>query len=48
MKNHPYARLMKDHYHRIRLESPGLPLPRLLGLTASPIYNPKNPKKAIS
>lgn len=47
MKNHPYAKIMKDHYHRVRLDSPTSELPRVLGMTASPIFNPKNPQKAL-
>lgn len=36
---------LRDHYHAA---TPGSPLPRILGLTASPIFNPKNPGKSIA
>ncbi|ORY90629.1 hypothetical protein BCR35DRAFT_349581 [Leucosporidium creatinivorum] len=44
-KKHPYSLIMKDHY---RTKPPGSRLPRILGLTASPVFNPKHPAKSIS
>ncbi|GAA6007912.1 hypothetical protein JCM11491_006536 [Sporobolomyces phaffii] len=46
-KNHPSAVVMRNHYHPLKLRDPAL-LPRILGLTASPIYNVKRPEKTIS
>ncbi|GAA6000835.1 hypothetical protein JCM10207_004681 [Rhodosporidiobolus poonsookiae] len=45
-KRHPYAEIMRQHYHPRK--AAGKPLPKILGLTASPIWNVKNPAKAIS
>lgn len=45
-KKHPYSEVLRQHYHP-RKQS-GLFVPRILGLTASPIWNVKNPSKAIS
>lgn len=36
---------MGDHYHRIDND---VPRPKILGLTASPIFNLKNPQKALT
>ncbi|KPV76863.1 uncharacterized protein RHOBADRAFT_51848 [Rhodotorula graminis WP1] len=44
-KSHPYALIMRDHYHPLKAR--GEPVPRILGLTASPIWNVKNPQQAI-
>jgi hypothetical protein len=38
---------MRNHYHPLKARDPKL-LPRILGLTASPIYNVKRPEKTIS
>ncbi|GAA5979009.1 hypothetical protein JCM5350_004204 [Sporobolomyces pararoseus] len=46
-KNHPGATVMRNHYHPLKLRNPSL-LPRILGLTASPIYNVKRPEKTIA
>ncbi|GAA5894992.1 uncharacterized protein JCM6883_002284 [Sporobolomyces salmoneus] len=46
-KNHPCAVVMRNHYHPLKARDPSL-LPRILGLTASPIYNVKRPEKTIS
>ncbi|KAG8856530.1 Dicer-like protein 1 [Serendipita sp. 411] len=40
----PQAQIMKNHYHTIPR---GQSRPKILGLTASPIFNPKNPVKAL-
>ncbi|SCZ92562.1 BZ3500_MvSof-1268-A1-R1_Chr5-2g07980 [Microbotryum saponariae] len=45
-KRHPYAQIMKDHYHPRKLA--GDKVPRILALTASPIFNAKSPEKSIS
>lgn len=42
-KKHVYAKIMSDHYQRTESQY----RPKILGLTASPIWNPKNPRKAI-
>ncbi|GAA5902930.1 hypothetical protein JCM8208_006514 [Rhodotorula glutinis] len=44
-KSHPYALIMREHYHPLKAR--GEPVPRILGLTASPIWNVKNPQQAI-
>ncbi|GJN87852.1 hypothetical protein Rhopal_000807-T1 [Rhodotorula paludigena] len=44
-KNHPCAVLMRLHYHP--LKTAGERVPRILGLTASPIWNVKQPEAAI-
>ncbi|GAA5974079.1 hypothetical protein JCM11641_003421 [Rhodosporidiobolus odoratus] len=44
-KKHPYAEIMRQHYHP---QKPASRLPRILGLTASPIWNVKRPEKAIA
>jgi hypothetical protein len=38
---------MQEHYHRLKREKPNAELPRILGMTASPIFNPKDPAKSI-
>ncbi|KAG8831366.1 Dicer-like protein 1, partial [Serendipita sp. 399] len=40
----PQAQIMRNHYHTI---PPEQTRPKILGLTASPIFNPKNPVKAL-
>ncbi|KDE08748.1 hypothetical protein MVLG_01202 [Microbotryum lychnidis-dioicae p1A1 Lamole] len=45
-KRHPYAQIMKDHYHPRKVA--GDKVPRILALTASPIFNAKSPEKSIS
>lgn len=45
-KKHPYSEIMRQHYHPRKQAA--LSVPRILGLTASPIWNVKNPLKAIS
>ncbi|WAQ82840.1 hypothetical protein PtA15_3A204 [Puccinia triticina] len=37
-KNHVYNQIMRSHYHRLA-QNPTLRLPKILGLTASPIWN---------
>lgn len=37
---------MRNHYHPLKARDPSL-LPRVLGLTASPIYNARRPQKTI-
>ncbi|BGP45286.1 Dicer-like protein 1 [Rhodotorula kratochvilovae] len=44
-KSHPYALVMRSHYHP--LKERGEPVPRILGLTASPIWNVKKPREAV-
>ncbi|GAA5826093.1 hypothetical protein JCM11251_007161 [Rhodosporidiobolus azoricus] len=44
-KKHPYAEIMRQHYHPRK--AAGQLVPRILGLTASPLFNLKNPDKAI-
>ncbi|GAA6047894.1 hypothetical protein JCM3770_006412 [Rhodotorula araucariae] len=44
-KSHPYALIMRSHYHP--LKERGEPVPRILGLTASPIWNVKKPQEAV-
>lgn len=41
----PEALIMMEHYHTI---PNGLPRPKILGLTASPIFNPKKPVAALA
>ncbi|SCV72586.1 BQ2448_4123 [Microbotryum intermedium] len=45
-KRHPYAQIMKDHYNPRKLA--GNKVPRILALTASPVFNAKQPEKSIS
>ncbi|GAA5964450.1 hypothetical protein JCM21900_005750 [Sporobolomyces salmonicolor] len=48
-KRHPYAEIMRNHYHPLKARTGAVALPRILGLTkASPISNVKNPEKALS
>ncbi|KAF8344148.1 uncharacterized protein EI90DRAFT_3284602 [Cantharellus anzutake] len=42
-KRHPYAQIMADHYSRCSPDQ----RPKIFGLTASPIWNPKNPDKSL-
>ncbi|BGP37196.1 Dicer-like protein 1 [Rhodotorula kratochvilovae] len=44
-KSHPYALVMRSHYHP--LKERGDPVPRILGLAASPIWNVKKPREAV-
>ena len=44
-KSHPYALIMREHYHPLKARHE--PVPRILGLTASPIWNVKKPQEAI-
>ncbi|GAA5886187.1 hypothetical protein JCM5296_003512 [Sporobolomyces johnsonii] len=46
-KRHPYAEIMRNHYHPLKARRPAVALPRILGLTASPIFNVKNPAMAL-
>ncbi|KAG8919295.1 Dicer-like protein 1 [Tulasnella sp. 418] len=41
--NHPYARVMREHY----AFAPADRRPKVFGLTASPVWNPKNPQKGL-
>ncbi|GAA6061113.1 hypothetical protein JCM10212_006144 [Sporobolomyces blumeae] len=45
-KKHPYAEIMRSQYHPAKKADPAA-VPRILGMTASPIYSSKNPRKAI-
>ncbi|GAA6030078.1 hypothetical protein JCM8097_009245 [Rhodosporidiobolus ruineniae] len=45
-KRHPYAEIMRQFYHPLKQQ--GVSVPRILGLTASPIWNVKNPLKAVT
>ncbi|GAA5920114.1 hypothetical protein JCM1841_004443 [Sporobolomyces salmonicolor] len=47
-KRHPYAEIMRNHYHPLKARTGAVALPRILGLTASPIFNVKNPEKALN
>lgn len=38
---------MTEHYHRIKNEAPEAELPKILGMTASPIFNARTPLKSI-
>lgn len=40
-KNHPYKSILET-YHREKLRSPTLQLPRIMGMTASPIFSARN------
>jgi endoribonuclease Dicer len=40
----PEAQIMMDHYHTL---DPAVERPKILGLTASPIFNVKNPAEAL-
>ncbi|KAI7956676.1 hypothetical protein MJO28_003771 [Puccinia striiformis f. sp. tritici] len=44
-KNHVYNQIMRSHYHRLA-KNPTNRLPKILGLTASPIWNYKDLDKA--
>ncbi|KAA1076045.1 Dicer-like protein 1 [Puccinia graminis f. sp. tritici] len=46
-KNHIYNQIMRSHYHRLA-KDPTLRLPKILGLTASPIWNYKDLERADS
>lgn len=46
-KKHPSAEIMRQHYHPSKNEDPDR-VPRVFGMTASPLWNAKNPAKAIS
>ncbi|KAA1110895.1 Dicer-like protein 1 [Puccinia graminis f. sp. tritici] len=46
-KNHVYNQIMRSHYHRLAKDST-VRLPKILGLTASPIWNFKDLEKAES
>jgi superfamily II DNA or RNA helicase len=43
-KKHPYTQIMQQYHVQ---KQAGRPVPRILGLTASPVWNVKNPQKAI-
>ncbi|GAA5979150.1 hypothetical protein JCM10908_002820 [Rhodotorula pacifica] len=45
-KKHPSAEIMRQHYHPSKQED-STRLPRVFGMTASPLWNAKNPAKAI-
>lgn len=44
--DHPYRKIM-DFYHRQKEQDASKPLPRILGMTASPIHRAADPKAAI-
>jgi endoribonuclease Dicer len=44
-QKHPYARIMREHY--LVMKDPAQ-RPHIIGLTASPIFNVKNPLKALN
>ncbi|GAA5973483.1 hypothetical protein JCM8115_004465 [Rhodotorula mucilaginosa] len=46
-KKHPSAEIMRQHYHPSKNGDPDR-VPRVFGMTASPLWNAKNPAKAIS
>lgn len=45
-KRHPAAEILRQHYHPLKQR--GERVPKILGLTASPIWNVKQPWKAVA
>lgn len=46
-KKHPSAEIMRKHYHPNKQGNPTC-VPLVFGMTASPLWNAKNPVKAIA